>query len=258
MVAIAHGSDTRMRRFGIHQSDLAIDFAVANQSVLVTRILEHCAGDSEEGMRAEVLRDLSVGSRLERLLTLAADDERPAFSFPFHCTGCSQQIEFELTLEEISEQQRRADLVEAVAVEYDGRAFEFRKPCGRDQEIWGAMNIVDQTEAMQVMVSSLALTPEVKAGVAPELIELVDEAMDEADPLVNFRCQITCAECATTNEFSIDLCEVALAILRRLQRRLIVTVHRLASHYHWSEQEIFAVPHWRRKEYLDLISVGGP
>jgi hypothetical protein len=58
------------------------------------------------------------------------------------------------------------------------------------------------------------------------------------------------------NDIAIDLCEVALTTLRRLQRQLIVMVHRLASHYHWSEQEIFAVPHWRRKEYLELIAAG--
>ncbi|WP_173133480.1 hypothetical protein [Pseudaquabacterium terrae] len=245
-----------MRRFGIHASDLTIDFAVGNESVLVTRILEQCAGNAEEGTRADFFRELSVGRRIERLLTLAADGERSAFSFPFHCTGCNQQLEFELTLEEIRELQRHADSIDAVAVEFGGQSFEFRKPCGRDQETWGAMSFADQSEAMRVMLGSLAL----KQG-APrlglELIDLVDDAMDEADPLVNFRCQITCAECAATNAFSIDLCEVALAMLRGLQTRLIVQVHRLASHYHWSEQEIFAVPHWRRKQYLNLIAAGG-
>jgi hypothetical protein len=245
-----------MRPFGIHESDLAVDFAAGNESVLVTRILEQCTGNPEEGMRTGFFRELSVGRRLERLLTLAADSERPAFSFPFQCTGCKQEIEFELTLEEIREQQRQADLIEAVEVEYGGRSFAFRKPCGRDQEKWSAMSFLDQAQAMQAMVSSLALTQEVPACPGPDLIGLVDEAMDEADPLVNFRCQVTCAECATANKFTVDLCAVALAILRRLQRQLIVTVHELASHYHWSEQEIFAVPHWRRKEYLDLIAAG--
>ncbi len=245
-----------MRRFGIHESDLSIDFAVSNQSVLVTRILEHCAGDSEDGARADFFRDLSVGRRLERLLTLASHGERSAFSFPFHCSGCRQQLEFELTLDEIREQQRQADSIDVVAVEYGGKSLAFRKPRGRDQENWGAMNLLDQTEAMRAMLGSLALRHEVPADPAPELIDLVDDAMDEADPLVNFHCQITCAECAASNELAIDLCEVALSILRRLQRQLIVNVHKLASRYHWSEQEIFAVPHWRRQEYLDLIAAG--
>jgi hypothetical protein len=233
-----------------------MDFAVSNEAVLVTRILEHCAASPEDGMPADFFRELSVGSRLERLLTLAAGSEQSAFSFPFRCTGCNEQIEFELTLVEIRQQQSQADLIDAVTVDYGGRSFAFRKPCGRDQEIWGAMSFLDQTEAMQVMLRSLALGHEETASLGPDLIDLVDDAMDEADPLVNFRCQITCAECSTTNEFAIDLCEVALQILRRLQRHMLVTVHKLASHYHWSEQEIFAVPHWRRKEYLGLIAAG--
>jgi hypothetical protein len=247
-----------MRRFGIHESDLAIDLTHGNEAVLVTRILEHCAGESGEGARPDLFRGLTVGRRLERLLTLAAesDAQLSAFTFPFHCTGCGEHNEFELTLAEIREQQDRADAIEAVAVEYAGESFVFRKPCGRDQEAWGAAGFAGPAEAMQAIVRTLALRPEAASNLDARLIELVDEALHEADPLVNFRCRIACAECALPNEFDIDLCAVALNMLRQLQRQLVLSVHRLASRYHWSEREIFAVPHWRRKEYLELIAAG--
>jgi len=54
----------------------------------------------------------------------------------------------------------------------------------------------------------------------------------------------------------IDLCDVALGALRRLQQQLLITVHQLASHYHWSEKEIFSVPAFRRQAYLNLIAAG--
>ena len=77
--------------------------------------------------------------------------------------------------------------------------------------------------------------------------------MEEADPLVNFSCSIECGECGQPNDHEIDLFETALDMLSRAQRRLILSVHRLALHYHWSEREIFDVPEWRRRQYLDLI-----
>jgi hypothetical protein len=33
-------------------------------------------------------------------------------------------------------------------------------------------------------------------------------------------------------------------------------VHRLASHYHWSESEIIRLPQWRRESYLEMIEAG--
>jgi len=245
-----------MRRFGTNESDLAIDFAAGNEAVLVTRILEHCAGDAADVAGADSFRSLTVGRRLERLLTLVAQSESSTFTFPFHCAACHEHIELELTLEELREQQRQADAIETVVVEHGGQSLEFRKPRGSDQELWGGMSFPDQAEALRVMVGTLARRPEAAANLDIHLIDRIDEALDDADPLVNFRCRITCAECATSNELAIDLCSVALGTLRRIQRQLIVTVHRLASHYHWSEQEIFAVPHWRRQEYLELIAAG--
>jgi hypothetical protein len=245
-----------MRRFGIHESDLAVDFAAANEAVLVTRILEHCASDQAGGAHADFFRALTVGRRLERLLTLVAQSESSTFTFPFHCAACNEHIELELTLDELRELQQQADAIETVVVEHDGQSLEFRKPCGRDQELWGGMSFADRTQALRVMVGALARKPEAASALDTHLIDRVDEALDAADPLVNFHCRITCAECGTSNELAVDLCGAALAALRRIQRQLIDMVHRLASRYHWSEQEIFAVPHWRRQEYLELIAAG--
>jgi hypothetical protein len=64
---------------------------------------------------------------------------------------------------------------------------------------------------------------------------------------------VECDICGRPNDHEIDLFETALEMLARAQRSLIVSAHRLASHYHWSEREIFAVPEWRRRQYLELI-----
>lgn len=248
-------NDLGLRRFGMFESDLAIDFTLSNIPVLIGRILEQCTIDSRKRLPEDFFRELSVGKRLECLLALASGEKCLPFIFPFHCTGCGQELEMELTLEEIMEQQRAADLIKTVKVEIGGEAFLFRKPCGRDQEIWAGMVFEDEKEAAMAMVGILAVDSDITKLDAKNF-DLLDKAMDEADPLVNFLCRINCSECDATNEFFIDLCDTALGMLNRLQQQLIVMVHKLASHYNWSEKEIFEVPHWRRMEYLELIAAG--
>jgi hypothetical protein len=245
-----------MRRFGIFESDLAVDFAGGNIPALVTRILEQCTVDPEDSLPAGFFRGLSVGKRLECLLALSAGEQRSSFNFPFRCSGCGQEIEMELTLDEIAEMQQEADRIETVEVGIGGRSLLFRKPSGADQEKWAGMVFRDEKEAAWAMIGTLAASPEIAESLDAEELGLIDEAMDEADPLVNFLCRVGCAECGAENEFLVDLLDVALGTLGRLQQQLIVMVHKLASHYHWSEKEIFEVPHWRRKEYLGLIAAG--
>jgi len=198
--------------------------------------------------------NLTVGKRLEFLLRLAAGSGRTSFSFSFKCGGCTQELEFELSLAEIAELQAEADLKETVKVEFEDKNYVFRKPCGHDQKNW-QNSVFDDETAAQEMIRSLQIAPKRSAEIGGKIFDLVDEAMDEADPLINFNCRVRCADCGSANDFPIDLCDFALAELSRAQQFLFSSVHRLASRYHWSEKEIFAVPHWRRMKYLALISV---
>lgn len=244
-----------MRWFGTEESDLAIDFSAKNNPQLITQILEHCAVD-KGSHPSQFFRELTVGRRVECLLALAMGEQEAAFNFPFPCINCGQEIELELTLVEISGLQRESDLNATVEAEIDGKRYLYRKPCGLDLESWSAMEFGDMRQAASAMINALALTPGMPVSVDSGVIRLVDDAMKEADPLVHFFCRVSCAECNSKNEFLPDLCDIALNRLQRLQQQLLVTVHKLASRYHWSEQEIFAVPYWRRKEYLDLIAAG--
>lgn len=245
-----------MRRFGIFESDLAIDFTSGDVPALITRILEQCTVDPDNRLPGDFFRGLSVAKRHECLLALAAGEERVSFNFPFRCSGCEQELEIELTLDEIAEMQGEADRTDVVEVSLGKRSLLFRKPSGRDQEHWAGMIFRDETDAAWAMIGALAVDPEIADGLGAKELGLIDAAMDEADPLINFLCRIDCSECGSPNEFLIDLQAVALDRLSRLQQQLIVMVHKLASHYHWSEKEVFDVPHRRRNQYLDLIAAG--
>lgn len=242
-----------LRRFGIFEGDLDIDFASANRATLANSLFEACAVDPTGILSEGFFRELSIGKRIECLLVLAAGGRDAALGFPFKCEGCGEEIELELTLREISEMQHEADLTETVGVDIGGRRIYFRKPTGRDQEEWSRMKFIDERDAARGMIARLAELPGRLEAMKPEKLSAVEEALEEADPLVNFSCGVSCGECGDLNEHEIDLMETALGMLNRAQNQLIVSVHRLASHYHWSEQEIFAVPDWRRQRYCELI-----
>lgn len=246
----------RFRLFGTEESDLAIDFSPEAESpALVTQILEQCAISAGDKLSADFFREMSAGKRLECLLRLAAGDEQTEFSFPFKCGSCAAELELNLTLDEIAEQQREADRSERIEIKIAGENLIFRKPLGGDQENWHRQIFSDEQVAVREIIGSLQIFPDKPAtGLNDEILPAINEAMDEADPLINFNCTVSCFECGAANLFEIDLYRFALGELRRRQWRLLYAVHRLASRYHWSEREIFAVPDWRRRQYLDLIS----
>lgn len=242
------------RRFGVLEADLNVDFDEPNRALLVTKLLELCALDSRGSLPDGYFRLLSAGKRVEFLAALAAEGREPAFGFVFKCANCDEEIELEIELAEISEIQREADAVITIRVEYEGSSFDLRKPLGADLESWGGIVATTESEAARLMIGSLASDAALVDSIPPAAIPGIEDALDEVDPLVNFHCRTECGECGGENDFDVDLVEAALAKLRSAQARLIFDVHRLASHYHWTEREIFAVPDRRRRRYLELIA----
>lgn len=241
------------RRFGKVESDLAVDFSAPNRAALATHLLELCTVDPERLLPPHHFIELSVGKRIECLLLLATGGRDQALSLVFTCQGCGEDLELELTHNEISDIQRDADRMETIGLELEGRRIEFRKPKGRDQELWAGAVFRDEQDAAVEMIGSLAMTPEYSPAIGTASLSEIDKAFDDADPLVNFSCQVSCGECDRLNGYRVDLMETALDLLSRIQTRLIHAIHTMASQYHWSEAEVLGVPEWRRRRYLRLI-----
>jgi hypothetical protein len=90
-------------------------------------------------------------------------------------------------------------------------------------------------------------------AVTDNCLARVEQAFEKHDPLVYFTLQVQCSDCDSENLLEVDLETLALRALRRAQTRLLESVHHFATTYHWSEGQIFSVPHWRRSFYLRLI-----
>lgn len=254
-----------LRPFGVSEHDLEISFAGGQpRPHLITEVLARCTvGARGEQLEPDFFWSLPVGKRIECLLTISeTSGDRADIVIPVRCPGdaCAQVAELELSLSEIVSLQNQTDDAERFAVRRGDRQLYVRRPTGSDQLAWLGARFEDEASAFAAMVRALVSVDEAGASAAVVGVEVdggwigaIEEALEEFDPLVNFSLSVRCPFCEAEHEHEVDLEELALRRLRQSQLRLLTSVHRLARYYHWSEREIFSVPHWRRAFYLALI-----
>ena len=248
-----------LRPFGFEAEHLKVNFSQPLRPFLVTDILACCARNGDEGIDQSLLWQLTVGARIECLILILSCSGIDSFGVQFRCPsdGCDEESEVEVTVAELTEVQETAHGGDRLTVTSGGETLVLRRPTGIDQLAWLRSGIREDAGSMLAMARTLMVNggPDgVAQKAAGDWIDLADEAMEDFDPLVNFNMLVRCPFCGEESRCEVDLEEISLRLLRKAQQRLLRTVHRLASHYHWGEEQIFAVPHWRRAEYLGLIN----
>lgn len=255
-----------IRPFGQFKYDLEIDFNEKNRPKLITQIIECCVQDGD-GRRPEqaFFWDLTVGKRIESLMAIAVLGKLSGLQVNLRCLNvtCHELLEIELTRQEIADLQRRGDEAGSFEVKVNGQRVQLRNPTGNDQLEWLKNQFPDEDTAIRGMILSLAVNGENEGDkqeivLSDESFEAINEVMDEFDPLVNFNLTIQCPHCGKEDVYSVDLEDRLLRELETAQQNLLKSVHRLASCYHWNEQEIFSIPPWRRSHYLAMIEKEGP
>lgn len=123
-----------------------------------------------------------------------------------------------------------------------------------------ALDPEDDTESMRrqllgrcVVRATLAGQPVAAEAFPDRLVELVEAALDAADPAADIRLSLACPECAAAWSEPLDPLAFAWSSLEGAARRLAADVHRLAHAYGWSEPEILALSPFRRQLYLSAI-----
>lgn len=255
-----------LRPFGWLVEDLDINFRALRPYVEV-QLLHSCTQD-EQGRWCDraLFWNLEVGKRTECLLTLAMLETQGNCTIELRCSNpqCQQPIEIELSCPEIASLQSSANRANLPAhqVQIGNTTFSIRKPTGLDQLQWLKQSFPDEAATIRGMLKTLVNTEQqdILQHVwvnQPDWVsttsQTLSRVMETLDPLVNFSLGICCPECETQAQYSLDLGAWALRKLEQTQKQLLRLVHRLASHYHWSEAEIFAIPPWRRQRYLALI-----
>ncbi|OQX18476.1 MAG: hypothetical protein BWK76_07415 [Desulfobulbaceae bacterium A2] len=251
-----------LRAFGQQAQDRDMDFDQTPRPWLETQILASCTLDGHDGFPDEdFFWQMELGHRLQCLVQIAAlSEENGRLHVEMRCprTDCRLEMELDLAPDELLHMWQTTPSRPTVDVPIAGRLVRLRHPRGRDQRAWLQRTFVTSGEATLAMLETLMLdehdeTPWTDGMPDAETLTTIGAALAAADPRLNFSLRVTCPDCGQTESHSLDLGTLALSRLRQAQGRLLHTIHALASHYHWSEAQILAIPPWRRARYLALI-----
>lgn len=258
-------SSLSLRLFGLFENDLKIDFERRPDPYVITQILECCTCDERGAVpEQDFFWDLTVGKRTECLLVIAMSGGQKELSLYLRCLNesCREPMEVDISLGEIVSMQARADAADLVIIPVDSDRLMIRKPTGRHQLEWLKGSFSSENAATKEMIRALLRDSGEAASdedilISDELSDTINDALEEADPLVGFSLTAHCPHCRHGGHHAISLEELSLRELHKSQLNLLQTIHSLAAHYHWSEQQILSIPVWRRSHYLSLIEKEG-
>jgi len=243
-----------LRPYGLVVADLDIEFKQPLRPQLEIDVLAACTRDAQgSDVDPAFFEQLGISQRTIALLMLVALEQGSTLSLTVRCPqdGCQQTMEVAIALAALEQLQANANH-DIITISLGHQQLRLRRPTGQDQLAWLTQASQGQPPTPETIVHTLLIDPPTETKLSPALSDL-DQALDQLDPLVNFRLAVTCPHCGQPAQPAIDLGAWALQTLQRVQQRLIKTVHHLACHYHWSEATILALPAWRRHRYLTLL-----
>jgi hypothetical protein len=248
-----------LRAFGSDMGDLAIDFAGVERPWLITNLLLRCSQTRNgDPVPEEAIWGLPVSTRIAATVWLAAAEATRPLAWRVRCrySDCGSEGELELDPGEIEALIAERQQEKLVPVKIGSHTVRLRRPTGGDQRRW----LDDRAEGLSI-AASLVVEPSLEDLVADGITvdamsDSIDSAMEEYDPLVDFHVDVGCPQCGRATTQAPDLAAGSLERLWGAQLGLIDQVHRLASHYHWTEDEIAKIPSWRRQAYLASIDGG--
>lgn len=252
------------RAYGQSVRDLNIAFSTQPRPALITEILSVCLQlpDGRALTEAEMW-GWTLERRIQALLAVVVATGGRQVTTTTRCThvDCAQPIELDLDLSDFTREHPR-EACEWVAT--DGSTLIIRPPTGRDQLDWLAASRREGTclpvsMASDLVVSINGQSPSRGWRVPEERLDEIGKHLARYDPLTVLQLDVECPSCLRQLRVDLDLTDVLVRQLAEVQTKLLDEIHRLATAYHWSEEQIVSIPSWRRTYYLKRVNaeVGG-
>ena len=163
------------------------------------------------------------------------------------CRQCKEQLEFQLDCQALA--------VSAVPPGEQRLAVggqSYRLPTTRDLAAIAIEQ--DAKAAARLLLQRCSDTQSLPDEIwSEEYIDAVGERMAAADPLGEILLKFDCPSCGTSFDEGLDLPAFLWAELEARARRMLLSVHTLASAYGWSEREILSLSPARRDFYLEMV-----
>jgi hypothetical protein len=243
--------------------------AAAATPEAVTVVLARCLrrlGDLSP-VPADVVRQLLVADREWLLLQLrrATFGDRVRGDLVCPWPDCGQRVSVEFSVAEVPVRPAPdpRPWYELSLPDADGdRAVRFRLPNGGDVEALAALLPQGEGRALTLLLARCILRigevtdpdPDAVAALPSTERARIETEMERVAPAVDRELDTPCPECGRTFTASFDVHRYLFGELRTDASRLYREVHHLAYYYHWSENEIMAMPRSRRQTYLGVLA----
>jgi len=206
---------------------------------------------------AEGVVDLPVGRRDARILELRARTLGPVLQSETRCPRCDERLELDLRSDELMAMADNGapEAPEPLTVEHDGWVVRLRLSSSRDLLAVAEAGGTERDLLARCLVEVSNGDGGADAADLPDpVVEAVQTAMAEADPLADLQLALTCPACGHAWRSPFDPAAFFWGEIEAWLPRVLREVHLLASAYGWSEREILGMDAWRRSQYLRLVS----
>lgn len=173
----------------------------------------------------------------------------PKIASTLTCGHCTQQFDLDFSLDDLLSHYPLDPAGNEEGIYEDAVAGRFRLPTGED-ELQIACFAPDA--AVTVLLNKCLLNDAVEGEWATKQAGL-QAKMWAVAPILNVEMEAVCPECGHVQQILFDMQSFLLTRLKQDRSGLIQEIHCIASHYHWSQQEILALPKKIRQQYVALI-----
>jgi hypothetical protein len=195
------------------------------------------------------LADWPLGRRNEALAAVLAASFGTRLQAWTACARCGEKLEFELDSRVLPGDgpegaERRHDQIVV-------RGRTFRLPSSRDLAY--AAGEMDPRAATIRLLERCLVGTAAPAEWSDDDLEEIGDRMALADPHAETRLTLLCPACGLEWDDTLDLVAFLWAQVEARARRILLTVHTLATAYGWTEADVLSLSERRRALYLEMV-----
>jgi hypothetical protein len=209
--------------------------------------LSCCAG---AGDRVEV-EDLAAADRDRLLAAVYGAAFGNIIQSTEYCSACGERFDVRFPIEDLASAVDRAADARAARLLPDGvfetaAGLRFRLPSARDE--MAAAELPERQAAEFLASRCVVESPE-----GLEAAQAVEEAIEDAAPLIDLDIKTSCPECGAAQAVHFDIQFYLLRALEMERPRMLREIHRIATAYGWSLAEILSLRRSERRTLSELI-----
>jgi len=209
---------------------------------------------------ADTLPELSIGQRDRLLMELRRYLFGSQLVNTAICPTCGERVEWESRIDDFlaSVNEDRKDQAERFSLQNGEYLLSFRLPNSAD--IAAVMDNTEKAEIQQHLLLARCILDVEHGGeklprdkVPDHVFEELAAHISREDPLADIRIELSCPHCSHGWEVLFDIGSFLWQELNSWAEGMLLSIHRLARGYGWSEQEILALSPVRRQLYLGML-----